>query len=337
MLSRILRFTSAVTALSLCQAVAGGQGTENSSSEEKRPGTVIRLDNVSVTPVDGPSWLKHLGRAFDETSMGKTGSLGPAPGRRRRGGPQWNPALADDLLTQSMVLSGADLYRLDCQGCHKANGKGLPPEINSIVDPVQATSPELIVQRMKKAGAPISWAIAKQLASQAETSLLQRIDHGGQSMPPFPHLNEVEVRALVAYLNQLAGVPGARGRQIHVQEPVVRVGEHLVKGTCHICHSATGSNPSPQQLMQGAIPPLAVLTTRLTLPQFFRKVTTGAPITMGTLRLQYRGRMPVFSYLSENEVAAAYLYLTLYPPHDVASTNYGNGTLQQCHNSIFGK
>jgi hypothetical protein len=35
---------------------------------------------------------------------------------------------------------------------------------------------------------------------------------------------------------------------------------------------------------------------------------------MGTPVLPYRGRMPVFDYLSESEVADAYLYLELYPP-----------------------
>jgi hypothetical protein len=29
------------------------------------------------TSVSGQSWLTHLGRSFDETSMGKTGRLGP--------------------------------------------------------------------------------------------------------------------------------------------------------------------------------------------------------------------------------------------------------------------
>lgn len=321
MICRILRFTSAITAVSLCQVVAGAPQTKNSLSEEKRPGTVIKLERASVTPVQGPSWLDHLGRSFNETSMGKTGSLGPAPIRRRRAGAQWDPALAEDLFTKSSVVSGADLFRLDCQGCHRADGRGLPPEINSIIDPVRATSPELIVQRMKKVGAPVSWAIAKQLASQAETSLRQRIDHGGQNMPPFPHLDEVEVRALIAYLDQLAGVPGAQRRQISVEEPVARVGEHLVKATCHTCHSATGQNPTSEQLMKGAIPPLSVLTTRATLPQFVRKVTHGAPITMGTLGLRYRGRMPVFGYLTEEEAAAAYLYLVRYPPKEVVSTD----------------
>jgi hypothetical protein len=29
-----------------------------------------------------------------------------------------------------------------------------------------------------------------------------------------------------------------------------------------------------------------------------------------------RGRMPVFAYLTPDEAADAYLYLSLYPPHD---------------------
>ena len=32
---------------------------------------------VPVTAVEGESWLNHLHRTFDETSMGKTGRLGP--------------------------------------------------------------------------------------------------------------------------------------------------------------------------------------------------------------------------------------------------------------------
>jgi hypothetical protein len=66
--------------------------------------------------------------------------------------------------------------------------------------------------------------------------------------------------------------------------------------------------------MQGVIPPLSTLTTRVTVQEFERKVRHGAPIMMGTPVLPYRGRMPVFDYLSESEVADAYLYLKLFPP-----------------------
>ena len=39
---------------------------------------------VPVTPVSGESWLVHLNRSFNETSMGKTGHLGPACARAGR-------------------------------------------------------------------------------------------------------------------------------------------------------------------------------------------------------------------------------------------------------------
>ena len=48
--------------------------------------------------------------------------------------------------------------------------------------------------------------------------------------------------------------------------------------------------------------------------------TIGAPVVMGAAPLSYRdsytGRMPVFHYLSQEEAADAYFYLTLYPPHE---------------------
>ncbi len=36
-----------------------------------------KTTNLRPTAVSGESWLQHLGRSFDETSMGKTGRLGP--------------------------------------------------------------------------------------------------------------------------------------------------------------------------------------------------------------------------------------------------------------------
>jgi mono/diheme cytochrome c family protein len=136
---------------------------------------------------------------------------------------------------------------------------------------------------------------------------------GGLHMPP-PTLSDAEIRSLIAYLELLSDVPGAANRQIAVRESSYRIGEHIVKSTCHVCHSATGANPDPEQIYGGAIPPLSSLTTRVSLPDFVRKVTTGAPITMGTPPALYRGRMPVFAYLTQDEAAAAYLYLMLYPP-----------------------
>ena len=53
---------------------------------------------------------------------------------------------------------------------------------------------------------------------------------------------------------------------------------------------------------------------RASLPEFVRKATTGAPINMGMPSQPYRGRMSVFYYLTQDEAASAYMYLTFYPP-----------------------
>jgi len=269
---------------------------------------------VQATPVAGESWLKHLHRTFEETSMGKTGRLGPP---RAIGGDETfdrQKPLSADATNQTVTLHGSDLYRLNCWGCHGEFGLGAPPEINSVINPTRAMSTQVILERMKNLGMDMSRGDAAVLANQSKAALLERLHKGGTDMPPFPHLSEPEVRAIVAYLKQLAGVPGAEREQAAVEESRVRVGEHIVKSTCHICHNATGENPNAQQIFNGAIPPLSTLTARTSLPEFERKIRSGAPIVMGTPPSPFRGRMPVFYYLGEDEVADAYLYLRLYPP-----------------------
>ena len=271
----------------------------------------------AVTGLAGRSWLTHLNRGFEETSMGKTGHLGPGPSEE--GASVWQFGLSTSLASQPVKLRGADIYRLNCQSCHGESGGGAPPEINSVINPVRATSVTAVMERMKATGMNMTHADAAKMAEQSKEALLQRLYTGGQDMPAFPHLNDAEVHALIAYLKQLSGLPGAEHEQVSVTESPMRVGEHIVKSTCHICHSAYGANPNPQQIAEGSIPPLSALTSRVTLPEFVRKVTTGAPIVMGEPAAACRGRMPVFYYLSQDEAADVYLYLTLYPPYKFAA------------------
>lgn len=294
--------------------------------------TICLAEEPPLGGVVGESWLTHLQRSFEETSMGKTGRLGPSPdnatdlttgaGRIMTGG-EFAPArmqFAFELANKApenrtMVMHGSDLYRMNCRGCHGEDGSGAPPEINSVINPVRATSAATVTERMKTSGMEMSRADAIRLAQQSKALLIERIHHGGQDMPAFPHLSEAEVKALVAYLRQLAGVRGAEREQLAVQEARVRVGEHIAKSTCHICHSAAGPNPTPKQLYDGAIPPFSTLPLRTTRAEFIRKVTRGAPTVMGAPPQWLRGRMPVFYYLSEEEAADIYLYLTSYPPY----------------------
>jgi mono/diheme cytochrome c family protein len=270
-----------------------------------------------VTAVTGESWLIHLHRPLNQTSMGDTGRWEPpAPMPGDQTAPA-QPRLTSGYDSEPVLLHGEDLYRLNCRACHGEYGLGAPPEINSVINPVRATSVALITERMKRLGMDINRGEVAQLAKQSKAALILRLHNGGQDMPPFPQLRESEIRLLVGHLKQLAGVPRAAAdkEEPAAPESPVRVGELIVKSTCHICHSAQGRNPSPQQLLDGAIPPLNTLTNRVSRADFVRKVTRGAAIEMGTPPLPYRGRMPVFYYLSEEEAADAYLYLTLYPPN----------------------
>ena len=273
---------------------------------------------VPVTPPTGESWISHLRRALADTSMGKTGLLGPAtlvpePVTARQSTTKARRPVFG-AVKESVAVQGADLYRMNCRACHGEFGLGAPPEINSVIDAARATYAPFTRERLRRLGMETSRTQANELAHQAKGALLERLHTGGVDMPSFPQLSDQEARAIFGYLRQLAEIPGAAQQQVRIEEPSVRVGEHIVKSTCHICHSAVGVNPSPEELMQGEIPPLSALTSRVSLPGFERKVRHGAPIMMGTPLLPYRGRMPVFEYLSESEVADAYLYLKLFPP-----------------------
>jgi mono/diheme cytochrome c family protein len=300
----ILACMLAVAALSLLIAA-------RSSAQARRHSGLrsMSLADWPISPVDGRSWLHRLGIVLEETYMGKTGAWGPGP--EVESGAE--PNLIAGFGSPTVMLSGADIYRLECQGCHRSDGRGVPGEINSMIDPVRATSPEMIRSHMQKIGAPVSVKAAGELAAQARVALLQRISRGGAKMPAFPDLNPLETEALIAYIDQLAGIPGAEHRQIQIDEPVARAGEHLVKSTCHICHDANGRKPSVEAMMQGDIPPLSVLTRSKSMETFVQKVTRGATV-MGVADLPYRGRMPVFYYLKPEEAAAAYFYLSTYPP-----------------------
>src|SRR6516162_10753896 len=288
---------------------------------------VSTRNDAAVTAVTGKSLLTHLNRSLGDTSMGKTGRLGPAPSPEADFQQTFLPRLPQPV-TETVTLGGSDLYRLNCQACHGESGLGAPPEINSLISPIRATSPLLVRERMQKVGSDISYADATKLAQESTTALLERLHQGGKTMPAFPQLKESDIRPLLAYLKLLAQMPGAQNEQTAVKESHVRVGEFIVKSTCHICHGAVGPNPSTQELLDGAIPPLSTLTRRKVQSEFIRKVTQGAPVLMGTPPMLYRGRMPVFYYLSEEEVADVYLYLTMYPPSESVTPTSVRAALQ---------
>ena len=289
--------------------VVGG----GSSNEQGAPSTKTR--EPVVTPVAGPSWLTHLGLTYRESSLGRSGATyGPPPTQQS---PTQRPTLPGAVplaVGRPVVLSGADLYRLNCQSCHRAEGTGSPTEIKSVLGLVQGSSLELVRQHLQAKGAASPRSGARAQATQARTDLYRRIQKGGQRMPPLAHLQDAEISVLYAYLTQLAGSPDALPQSQRTTS-WSRLGEHVVKGTCHICHDAVGPRPSGEALLvQGKIPPFTALLEDKPVVDFLTKVRTGAAVMTGDPAFHYRGRMPVFPFLQDVEVAAAYLYLVDYPP-----------------------
>lgn len=143
-----------------------------------------RNNDLAVTPVTGESWLIHLNGSFNDSSMGRTGRVGPAPVAGETTGPELS-LISMPSAASYVTLRGADLYRLNCRGCHGESGLGAPPEINSVINPVRATSADLVMQRMKNSGMDISRAEAAKLAQQSNAALLQRLHQGGREYAAF--------------------------------------------------------------------------------------------------------------------------------------------------------
>ena len=103
-------------------------------------------------------------------------------------------------------------------------------------------------------------------------------------------------------------------------ESLARVGEHRVKGTCQVCHPATGPGASHMMMyMRGVIPSLASMPEQRSPSAVLGKVREGGVLHGGGMMgrggmMDRMSRMPVFSFLTDEEVVAAYLYLSEYPP-----------------------
>ena len=294
-----------VLAALILPALASGAG----KAARPAPASPAEETGSRVSPVSGESWVRHLRLSLDHTTLGGTGNWG-AP--VESSGAAARPAVPESLDAPFQV-TGKDLYRLSCQSCHREDGSGAPPEILPVTSLARATSAAFFRQKMKERGLPVDEAQLAKNAADAEASLRNRIRNGGEKMPPFPQLDREETESLVAYVKELSGVPGPGPERPPIRESTVRVGELLVKGTCHICHdaAATPTTAFEYRVGYGNPPPLAFFPEQRTCPQVIRKVREGLiePSVSAT-----RGRMPVFDYLSAQEVTAAYLYLLVEPP-----------------------
>ena len=277
------------------------------SGQAPRPWPSAPKD-AAVTPVAGPGWLTRLGVTLSQTSLGR------GPGRY--GPPERTATPSQSLGVPAQVtLTGADLYRFNCQACHGLEGRGAPPEIKSAVDPVRGVPLDVLRAQMKAQHQPPGEAEARARPERVRAAILTRVHNGGQRMPSREHLSDGELDLLFAYLGVLAGSPKA-GPAKHETVSWSRVGQHVVKGTCHICHDAVG--PRPSDAADGfegknSLAPVAA-GHRSRLPTSSPRPAAARPCNLSGMAMLHRGRMPVFYYLHDEEIAAAYVYLATYPP-----------------------
>ena len=257
-----------------------------------------------VSPIEGKSLLGRMGRQVDRSSLGRNGLLSS---RVRSALVARSPSTGvGRWLTKGFELDGEDLYRINCRSCHRAGGEGLPPEVSPILDPVRASSPEQIEAQMASRGRKMSRALAERMAARAQLAIRHRLEEGGEVMAPFSHLQPPEVDALLEHLEALAGVAETGATRSGVQQDAARVGEHVAKAICHICHDAVRG---VRRGDDSDLPALAEIPLRYSIADVVQKVRRG---TVGQART--RGRMPLFPYLTEEEIAAAYVYLSAFPP-----------------------
>ena len=270
----------------LLALVAGVLGSRTHGSEQvgptsRAPAPATRsakyTSAVSVTPVEGQSTLHHLNLTIEQSSMGWDGQWSSPPSNVR---PPSGPAGSVEAPPGSFTFSGGDFYRVSCRACHKPDGSGAPPEINSLIGPVQSASAQWMSQRMRAMGRPVDPSFIRQLASGTEADLRKRLNVGGHNMPSFAHLSDDEYAVLRGYLDEMAGVPAVKRQPLHITEQAVRVGELIVKGTCHICHDAIGPDNGPTTVLSGIIPSLASISHQKTIAQFVQKVRAGAPVPL---------------------------------------------------------
>jgi mono/diheme cytochrome c family protein len=239
-------------------------------------------------PARGPSLLARMGSSMDRIALGQIGYSGVAPDAPEAA----SPATADGTpwLVRGFALTGEDLYRINCRACHGAAVRGLASTTPSLVGKIRET----VAANPGDANAAAELVIRHQLAE------------GGAIMPPFAHLAADETKALIGYLETVAGTTDTAALP-RVQVPALEVGEHVVKGVCQTCHDATpGLTPTGAK----AIPPaLSEIPQRwalgeLLLSMHARSAAAGGPAI----------HRPRLGFLTEQELAAGYVYLIAYPP-----------------------
>lgn len=147
---------------------------------------------------------------------------------------------AVESFTPADSITGKDIYRLNCAGCHGTDRSGYSNIYPSLIN---------IQERISK------------------EEVLNQINNGKGQMPPFPHLTPEEKDALLAFLFE--------EKDEIVKSSIENLGERIFMSNCSSCHRATVNDPKPPNVRMMEPAPLAGATKRFSKDEFFRILQTG--------------------------------------------------------------
>ena len=209
----------------------------------------------------------HGQTAAPEVSEAMPGDLGTAASGGSR-----TPS-APESTAGAQLLSGRDVYRLNCQACHGPDAKGT------------TQTPSLL---------PTAQTLAR---GDGDSTVRSRLAKGGERMPALAHLSPPEVDAILGYLRELGGAGPTPGVEV-VALSGPALGERIYQSNCASCHEP-GSAAAAGLMCQPA--PLAGATQRFSKEQVMNLLDVGV------------GPMPAFAHLNQDERDALWLYLETRP------------------------
>ncbi len=163
-------------------------------------------------------------------------------------------------------ITGKDIYRLNCAGCHGTDRSGYSDIYPSLIK---------IQERVSK------------------EEVLKQINNGQGQMPPFPHLTPEEKNALIAFLFE--------EKNEIVKSPIENLGERIFMSNCASCHRATVNDPKPPNVRMMEPAPLAGATKRFTKEEIFKILETGVCYTPSFSHFNQDERDALYSFVKSLE------------------------------------
>ncbi|HGY56747.1 MAG TPA: c-type cytochrome [Caldithrix abyssi] len=161
------------------------------------------------------------------------------------------------------AMSGKELFKLNCAGCHGQNLQGNPPVYPSLQD------------------------VSKRLSRSAVHNQIQQ---GKNLMPPFAHLSEEQREAIIDYLfsgtsKSVKAVTGAEK------------GEMLVRGNCLSCHRINPDDPRPTEARGMEPAHLSGAAQRFSYARFVNIIDRGPCYMPSFSHLSETDKESIYAYL----------------------------------------